>query len=116
MNNDQARAKYALEQIGLLYEVERKADDEQMDYEQPRELRLRLALPILQNFEAWLISEVSKVLPKSPIGKAIRYTLEHYDRLCRYVADGRYKIDTNMVENGQRPVALSRKNAVRLPE
>lgn len=110
LNNDQARAKYALEQIGLLYEVERKADDKQMNHEQRRELRLRLALPILQNFEAWLTSEVSKVLPKSPIGKAIRYTLEHYDRLCRYVADGRYKIDTNMVENGQRPVALSRKN------
>ena len=90
--------------------MERKADDEQMDHEQRRELRLRLALPILQNFEAWLTSEVSKVLPKSPIGKAIHYTLEHYDRLCRYVADGRYKIDTNMVENGQRPVALSRKN------
>lgn len=110
LNNDQARARYAIEQIGLLYEVERKADDEQMDHEQRRELRLRLAQPILLNFEAWLNSEISKVLPKSPIGKAIRYALEHYDRLCRYVADGRYKIDTNMVENGQRPVALSRKN------
>lgn len=110
LNNDQARARYAIEQIGLLYEVERKADDEQMDHEQRRELRLRLAQPILVNFEAWLNSEISKVLPKSPIGKAMRYTLEHYDRLCRYVADGRYKIDTNMVENGQRPVALSRKN------
>ena len=110
LNNDQARAKYALEQIGLLYEVERKADDEHMDHEQRRDLRVRLALPILHNFEAWLTSEVSKVLPKSPIGKAIRYTLEHFDRLCRYVVDGRYKIDTNMVENGQRPVALSRKN------
>lgn len=110
LNNDQARARYAIEQIGLLYEVERKADDEQMDHEQRRELRLRLAQPILLNFEAWLNSEISKVLPKSPIGKAMRYALEHYDRLCRYVADGRYKIDTNMVENGQRPVALSRKN------
>ena len=110
LNNDQARAKYALEQIGLLYEVERKADDEHMDHEQRRDLRVRLSLPILHNFEAWLTSEVSKVLPKSPIGKAIRYTLEHFDRLCRYVVDGRYKIDTNMVENGQRPVALSRKN------
>lgn len=110
LNNDQARARYAIEQIGLLYEVERKADDEQMDHEQRRELRLRLAQPILLNFEAWLNSEISKVLPKSPIGKAIRYALEHYDRLCRYVADGRYKIDTNLVENGQRPVALSRKN------
>ena len=69
------RTAYAIEQIGLLYEVERKADDEQLGYEQRKELRLRLAMPILQKF-----------------------------------IDGRYKIDTNMVENGQRPVALSRKN------
>ena len=110
LNNDRARAAYAIEQIGLLYEVERKADDEQLGYEQRKELRLRLAMPILQKFEAWLVAEASKVLPKSPIGKAIRYTLDHYYRLCRYIIDGRYKIDTNMVENGQRPVALSRKN------
>lgn len=110
INNDQSRASYAIEQIGLLYEVERKADDEQMNHEQRKELRLRLAVPVLHTFEAWLKNEATKVLPKSPIGKAIHYTLEHYDRLCRYVVDGRYKIDTNMVENGQRPVALSRKN------
>ena len=36
--------------------------------------------------------------------------IDHYDRLCRYVIDGRYRIDTNLVENGQRPVALTRKN------
>ena len=110
LNNDTARAEYAIKQIGLLYEVERKAEEEQMNHEQRRELRMRLSVPILHTFEAWLHSEATKVLPKSPIGKAINYTLEHYDRLCRYVVDGRYKIDTNMVENGQRPVALSRKN------
>ena len=43
-------------------------------------------------------------------GKAINYAIAHYDRLCRYVIDGRYRIDTNLVENGQRIVALTRKN------
>lgn len=50
------------------------------------------------------------VLPKSPIGKAINYAIDHYDRLCRYVIDVRYRIDTNLVENVQRIVALSSKN------
>ena len=101
---DAAQLKIDFGELNISPEEEtayKKAQEELNAYHlQRRELRLRLALPILQNFEAWLISEVSKVLPKSPIGKAIRYTLEHYDRLCRYVADGRYKIDTNMVENG----------------
>ena len=109
LNNDQTRTTYAIKQIGLLYEVERKADDEQMNHEQRKELRLRLAVPILHTFDTWLKNEAAKVLLKRPIGKAIHYILEHYDRLCRYIVDGRYKIDINIVENGQRPVALSRK-------
>lgn len=68
--------------------------------------------PILQTVEVWLKNEAPKVLPKSPIGKAINYAIDHYDRLCRYVFDGRYRIDTNLVENGQRPVALTRKNYI----
>lgn len=51
-----------------------------------------------------------KVFPKSPIGKAINYAIDHYDRPCRYVIDGRYRTDTNLVENGHRIVALTRKN------
>lgn len=69
-----------------------------------------LEVPILQTFEVWLKNESPKVLPKSPIGKAINYAITHYDCLCRYVIDGRYRIDTNLVKNGQRPVALTRMN------
>ncbi|MBR1433522.1 MAG: IS66 family transposase [Bacteroidales bacterium] len=110
LTNDKARAELALEKIRLLYEVERDADDKQMSYEERRQLRMDISLPILMGFEAWLQAEAPKVLPKSPIGKAIHFALERYDRLCRYVVDGRYRIDNNLVENGQRGVAVGRKN------
>ena len=48
--NDMQRADYALAQIQLLYDVERKADDERLTYEQRAELRARLAYPILVRF------------------------------------------------------------------
>ncbi len=32
LKNDKVRAEYALEQIGLLYEVEREADDKYLSY------------------------------------------------------------------------------------
>lgn len=73
-----------------------------------RKLRMEVSVPILMGFEAWLQAEYPKVRPKSPIGKAINFALERYDRLSRYVIDGRYRIDSNLVENGQRPVALGR--------
>ena len=46
----------------------------------------------------------------SRIGKAIGYTLPLLPRLGRYVNDGRFRIDNNLVENAVRPLALGRKN------
>ena len=46
----------------------------------------------------------------SRVGKAISYTLPLLPRLGRYVNDGRFCIDNNLVENAIRPLALGRKN------
>ena len=108
-NNDDARAQYAIDQIRLLYNIEAEADSKNMNYDERRALRSRISLPILNHFEQWLRAEYPKVLPKSPIGKAIAYTLSHIDRLSRYTIDGKYRIDSNLVENNQRPVAVGRK-------
>jgi len=110
LNNDKARAELALEKIRLLYDVEHEADDKNLSYEERSKLRIKVSVPILMGFEAWLKAEYPKVMPKSPIGKAINFARERFDRLSRYVIDGRYRIDSNLVENGQRPVALGRKN------
>lgn len=110
LSNDQDRAAYALSQIGLLYQVERKADRDGLSYEERAGLRSRLAYPVMVAFEKWLVNEYAKVLPKSPIGKAIRYTYENYPRLTRYHLDGRYRIDNNLIENSVRPVAIGKKN------
>ena len=88
--------------------MEREADDKQMSYEERRQLRMDVSVPILMGFEAWLQAEAPKVMPKSPIGKAINFALQRYNRLCRYVVDGRYRIDNNLVENSQRPVAVGK--------
>jgi len=110
LTNDQERAEYALSQIGLLYDVERKADNDNFTYEQRKTLRNRLSLPLIVSFEKWLLREYPKVLPKSPIGKAIQYTLNYYSRLKRYLLDGKYLIDNNLAENSIRPTAIGRKN------
>lgn len=110
LKNDRERAEYAIGQIGLLYEVEREADDKNLSYEERAELRERLAYPIMVAFEKWLVNEYPKVMPKSPIGKAIKYCYHMYHRLTRYHLDGRYLIDNNLAENSQRAIALGRKN------
>lgn len=109
LKNDESRAAKALEQIGMLYAIERMADDQNLSFQERAALRQRLAYPILRTFERWLEENLSQVLPQSKIGKAIAYTYTIYRRLSRYVLDGRYRIDNNLVENTVRPLALGRK-------
>jgi transposase len=110
LKEDKARASYALEQIGLLYDVERRANNEKLSDEERSELRSRLSYPIMVAFEKWILSEYPKVLPKGRIGNALRYTYNIYHKLTRYHLDGKLKIDNNLGENAIRPIALGRKN------
>lgn len=109
LTEDKARAEYALEQIGLLYAVERRADEENLSFKERSDLRSRLSYPIMVAFEKWMVSEYPKVLPKGRIGKAIHYTYGMYHKLTRYHLDGRLKMDNNLAENAIRQVAMGRK-------
>jgi hypothetical protein len=60
--------------------------------------------------ETWLKDQAIKTLPKSAIGMAVAYTLSLWPRLIRYIDDGRFHIDNNLIENSIRGVALGRKN------
>lgn len=102
------RAGHALEQIGRLYDLERALRERDASPERRWRLRQRQALPVLERFKRWL--EAHPGLPKSPWGKAVGYSLNRWNKLCRYVEDGRIEIDNNLVENAIRPIALGRKN------
>lgn len=110
LTHDKARAEYALAQIGMLYDVEHIADAQNLSFDERAALRKRLAYPIIKAFESWCLKEYPKVLPKSPIGKAFGYVQKYIKGLAHYVMDGKYHMDTNLVENSVRPVALGRKN------
>lgn len=110
IKNDKERAESALDQIQLLYEVERQIKDQSLSFEDAAKLRERLAYPIMVRFEKWLVAEHAKVIKGSPIEKAILYTYNRFNKLSRYHLDGRYNIDNNGIENAARPLAVGRKN------
>jgi len=109
-NNDPQRASEALKMIQDIYEVERIAREQELSFESIKELRQQESVPLLDKFENWLVDQSIKVLPKSAIGIAVNYTKNLWPRLKRYVDDGRFQIDNNLIENCIRPVALGRKN------
>ena len=109
-DNDSAAAQYALEQIGLLYAIERKAKKQQLTADEIFELRQAEAVPILESLGKWMKETYLISLPKSTIGKALGYSIQRWPELMIYASDGKLNIDNNPVENSIRPVAIGRKN------
>jgi transposase len=109
-SSDLMRSMVMLAYIRLLYEVERDARNRQLDPEARRTLRQEKAQPILGDVRAYLEREQPRVLPKSPEGEAIAYTLSNWKALTRYSDDGDLQIDNNGAERSLRGVAVGRKN------
>lgn len=120
LRTEPTSAQIALAYIGQLYALEKSLRKRvQGEWrELPLETRAGLiaaerqacAKPILDKFKTWLDKQVEQALPKSPIYAALRYTLNQWDALCRYVEDGRLAIDNNAAERSLRGVAIGRKN------
>jgi transposase len=109
-NNDPERAAIALKMFQGLYETERIMREKNLTPDQIRTVRQWISVPELEKMEKWFKEQIYKVPPQSGIGKAFAYSLRLWHRLIRYVEDGRFLIDNNLVENSIRPVALGRKN------
>ncbi len=110
LSNDKTRAQHVLGQIQKLYEVERKAKEQNLTPQQIKELRLKESLPIINELGKWMVAQMRLTLPKSVIGHALAYSQTRWDNLSAYLYDGNLQIDNNLVENVIRPVALGRKN------
>ncbi len=129
-NSDAATSAQALAYIRLLYDVETEAKRSAKkgkgkctdkgtkcgsDLASVRyRLRQESSVSRLAEFKTWLESQRAElggsVLPQSPMGKAIQYSLNQWDALCVYTTDGRLAIDNNASENALRRVAIGRKN------
>lgn len=103
-------SEYFLGEVQKLYRIESMADEQGLSFAERRELRGKLAAPIMDSLEMWMEKTYPTVLPKSLIGEAISYTRKRWRKMRNYLLDGRLKPDNNGAENAVRPIALSRKN------
>jgi transposase len=110
MDNDRQRAEYAMQEIQKLYAIEGRCKEQQSNYDQIKDVRNQESMPILESLGKWMKEQYLEVTPKSPIGKALAYSIERWERLSLYTQDGMLNIDNNPVENSIRPVAVGRKN------
>ena len=109
-SSDLMRSTVMLAYIRLLYDVEREARDQKLGSDARQTLRQAKSKPILEDIHAYLEREQLQVLPKSPEGRAIAYTLSNWKALTRYCEDGDLEIDNNGAERSLRGIAVGRRN------
>jgi transposase len=108
LESDQARMGPALLLIAQLYRVEKQARG--LASEERLRLRQLQSKSILDKLRDYLLEVQAEVLPKSPAGRAVSYTLKNWTALTRYGEDGDLAIDNNATERSIRGVAVGRHN------
>ncbi|CAI9122400.1 IS66 family transposase [Brytella acorum] len=103
-------ATEALVQIRALYDIE--ASLRGLPPDQRRTFREEHSRPRVEALELWLRQKLTLLPSRARLAEAIRYALNRWDDLARFVEDGRIDLDTNPVERAIRPVTLGRKNAL----
>jgi transposase len=103
-------ATEALARIKLLYDIE--AEIRGLPPEMRRAVRQEKSKPVIEDMKLWLEESFAKVSKGGRIADAIRYGLNHWDGLLRFLDDGRIEIDSNTVERSMRGIALDRKNSL----
>lgn len=113
---DPKLAKQALDLIGALYGIERDVKDaaklqgREPTADEVRAAREQRSVPQLAAIRAWLELTEAQILPRAAMAEPIRYCLNQWRALCRYVEDGRLHIDNNLAERALRHFAVGRKN------
>ena len=108
LDSDQTHMAPALHLIARLYAVEDRARGLSGDERLP--LRQRLSAPVMEKLHAYLLEIREQVLPKSPAARAVRYALNQWRALTRYLEDGDLEIDNGATERANRDIAIGRGN------
>jgi transposase len=103
-------ASEALARIAALYAIEKTIRGRSAD--ERRAVRQTRSKPLVLALKAWFEQQLTRVSGKATIAEHIRYALNHWDGLTRFLDDGRIELDTNIVERSIRPLVLNRKNAL----
>jgi hypothetical protein len=103
-------ASEALARIAALYAIEKTIRGRGAD--ERRAVRQERSKPVVLALKAWFELQLTRVSGKATIAEHIRYALNHWDGLTRFLDDGRIELDTNIVERSIRPLVLNRKNAL----
>lgn len=104
-----SEALWFIGQMRQLYRLERELKDASPEQRRKGRLQKAPAIWLAMKRRAQAIRADPRVLPQSTLGKAARYLVNEYTALVGYLRDGRFEIDSNLVENDVRPSAVGKR-------
>jgi transposase len=103
-----AVAAEGLAYCNRLFAIERDLID--ASPEERKRARLERSVKVLAEFKPWLTEKSVTVTPQGATGKAVGYCNNQWEKLNRFLTDGRLEIDNNRSERSIRPFTTGRKN------
>lgn len=103
------KSEQALALIQQIYAVDK--EQKALPPEERKMYREEKMRPLFDELRWWIDRELQNAIePKSPLGKALSYTNQQWNKLIRILDNENTELDNNLIENKIRPLALGRKN------
>ena len=107
---EDAEAVAMVTRMDALFLIDRSARQDGLSREARQARRDELSPQLVEGIHTACTRLAAAVLPASALGKAVRYTLNQWEKLKRCVAHPEAELSNNLAENSMRPVVLGRKN------
>jgi transposase len=106
--------RYVLETLGEIYGHDETAREQGMTADERLAYHQAESGPLMEQLRQWGEQQMAahQVEPNSGLGKAIRYLLNHWEKLSLFLRQAGAPLDTNLVERALKKAILHRKNAL----
>jgi transposase len=103
---------HVLKEIQKLYAIEANLREQKATAETVLATRKAESQPIFDTLKVYLegLKSSPADLPRSSLGKAVRYALNQWPEFQPYLTDGEIPLDNNATERAIRPTAVGKKN------
>ncbi len=106
--------RYVIETLAQVYKTEGIIKEQQMNPDERLEFHQFHSRPLMEELHLWLNKQINNKLvePNSGLGQAIKYMLNHWSKLTRFLHTPGAPLDNNICEQALKRAILHRKNAM----
>jgi len=108
------QAQYFIEALRDVYHHDKKTKLLKLTPKKRLKYHREKSLPIMENLKAWCIANLNAQVaePNSPLGTAMKYFLNHYEKLTKFTEIEGMPLSNSPVERLLKTVVLHRKNSL----